>query len=211
MGRERYVVRLKEEERDQLERLIRGGMNPARKVARARILLKADAAWGIERIVEALDTSAGTVCRTKRRYLEGGLKRALEEDPRPGQPAKLDERGEAHLIALACSQAPPGHDHWTLRLLANKVVELGLVPSMSHEGIRKRLKKLSQAVAEERVVCPPGERRVCGVYGGRAGPLRGTLRPRSLGGLLRRDLQAVAGREEVSDSSQAGKTGAIRL
>ncbi len=65
----------------------------------------------------------------------------LGGNPRPGHPTKLDERGEAHLIALACSQAPPGHDHWTLRLLASKVVELGLVPSMSHEGIRKRLKK----------------------------------------------------------------------
>ena len=109
MGRERYVVRLEREERDQLERLIRGGKSPARKVARARILLKADTGWGVMRIVEALDTSAGTVCRTKRRYLEGGLKRALEEDPRPGHPTKLDERGEAHLIALACSEAPPGH------------------------------------------------------------------------------------------------------
>ena len=69
--------------------------------------LKADTGWGVMRIVEALDTSAGTVCRTKRRYLEGGLKRALEEDPRPGHPTKLDERGEAHLIALACSEAPP--------------------------------------------------------------------------------------------------------
>ena len=107
MGRERYVVRLEREERDQLERLIRGGKSPARKVARARILLKADTGWGVMRIVEALDTSAGTVCRTKRRYLEGGLKRALEEDPRPGHPTKLDERGEAHLIALACSEAPP--------------------------------------------------------------------------------------------------------
>ncbi len=141
MGRDRYVVRLDREELDQLERLVRGGKSSARKIARARILLKADAGWAIDRIVEALDTSAGTVCRTKRRYLEGGLKRALEEDPRPGQPAKLDERGEAHLIALACSQAPPGHDHWTLRLLASTVVELGLVPSMSHEGVRKRLKK----------------------------------------------------------------------
>lgn len=141
MGRERYLVRLEKKERDQLEHLIRGGKSPARKVARARILLKADAGWGVGRIVEALDVSAGTVCRTKRRYLEGGLSRALEEDPRPGQPTKLDERGEAHLIALACSEAPQGHDHWTLRLLANKVVELGLAPAMSHEGIRKRLKK----------------------------------------------------------------------
>ncbi len=149
MGRERYVVRLREEERVQLERLIRGGKSPARKVARARILLKANAGWRVERIVEALDTSAGTVCRTKRRYLEGGLQRSLEEDPRPGQSRKLDERGEAHLIALA-SEAPQGHDHWTLRLLASKVVELGLVPSMSHEGIRKRLKK---------TVSSPGRRR----------------------------------------------------
>ncbi len=150
MGWERYVVRLEEEERDQLERLVRGGSSPARKVARARILLKANAGWGVERIVEALDTSAGTVCRTKRRYLEGGLKRALEEDPRPGQPAKLDERGEAHLIALACSEAPQGHDHWTLRLLASRVVELGLVPSMSHEGIRKRLKKTASSRGRRR-------------------------------------------------------------
>ena len=150
MGRERYVVRLDREERDQLEHLIRGGKSPARKVTRARILLKSDASWGIERIMDALDTSAGTVCRTKRRYLEGGLKRALEEDPRPGHPAKLDERGEAHLIALACSEAPEGHDHWTLRLLASKVVELGLVPSMSHEGIRKRLKKTNSSRGRRR-------------------------------------------------------------
>ena len=75
MGRERYVVRLEREERDQLERLIRGGKSPARKVARARILLKADTGWGVMRIVEALDTSAGTVCQAA--YLEGGLKRAL--------------------------------------------------------------------------------------------------------------------------------------
>jgi transposase len=141
MGRELYVIRLKEGERDQLEQLVRGGRSPVRQVSRARILMKADDGWGLGRIIEALDTSAGTVCRTKRRYLEGGLKRALEEDPRPGRPVKLDERGEAHLIALACSEAPQGHDHWTLRLLAKRTVELGLASSMSHEGIRKRLKK----------------------------------------------------------------------
>ena len=94
MSWQRYVVRLESDERDQLERLVRAGTSPARKVARARILLKADAGWGVGRIVEALDTAPGTVCRTKRRYLEGGLKRALEEEPRPGHPPKLDERGE---------------------------------------------------------------------------------------------------------------------
>jgi transposase len=141
MGREQYVIRLESEERAQLEHLVRAGRSPARKIARSRILLKADDGWALGRIIEALDISAGTVRRTKRRYLEGGLKRALNEEPRPGQPAKLDERGEAHLIALACSEAPQGHDHWTLRLLAQRTVELGLVSSMSHEGIRKRLKK----------------------------------------------------------------------
>ena len=154
MGRELYEIRLEMEDRDQLEQLAGKGRSSARKIARARILLKADAGWGVGRIVEALDVSPGTVCRIKRRYVEGGLQRALEENPRPGRAVKLDARGEAHLIALACSEAPQGHDHWTMRLLAGKVVELGLAPSMSHEGVRKRLKKRSQAVAKERVVYP---------------------------------------------------------
>jgi len=93
------------------------------------------------KVAAALDLSAGTVFRTKRRFAQEGLASALSERPRPPRPRKLDDKGEAHLIALACSPAPEGHDHWTLRLLAGKVVELGLVPSMSHEGIRKRLKK----------------------------------------------------------------------
>ena len=70
-----------------------------------------------------------------------GLARALRDRPQANRHRKLDDRGEAHLVALACSPAPEGHDHWTLRLLAGKVVELGLASSMSHEGVRKRLKK----------------------------------------------------------------------
>ena len=92
-------------------------------------------------MAEALDVSVGTVFRIKRRFAEDGLEGALLERPRPRPRRKLDDKGEAHLIALACSPAPEGHDHWTLRLLAGKVVELGLVSSMSHEGVRKRLKK----------------------------------------------------------------------
>ena len=76
--------------------------------------------------------------------------RGVQDRPQAHRPRKLDERGEAHLIALACGPAPEGHDHWTLRLLAGKVVELGLASSMSHEGVRKRLKKRPQAVAEGR-------------------------------------------------------------
>ena len=91
---------------------------------------------------------------------------------------KLDHLEEAHpvsgtgqaLTALACSPAPEGHDHWNLRLLADRMVELGVVESLSHEAVRLHLKKRPQAVAEERVVHSQGERRLCGSHGGRAGP-----------------------------------------
>ena len=97
----------------------------------------------------ALDTSQRTVFRTKRRYAEAGLEGVLHDHPQANRYRKLDDRGEAHpvsstgqaLIALACSDAPEGHEHWTLRLLAGKVVELGLVPSLSYETVRFRLKK----------------------------------------------------------------------
>ena len=128
-------------EREQLQQLIRDGKSPVRETARARILLKTPEGWSAPKVAEALDISVGTVFRTKRRFAEGGLEGVLQERPRPRRPGKLDEKGEAHLIALACSPAPEGHDHWILRLLAGKVVEMGLVPSMSHEGVRKRLKK----------------------------------------------------------------------
>ena len=150
MSWQRYVVRLESDERDQLERLVRAGTSPARKVARARILLKADAGWGSGAHRGGAGHRSGYGVPHQAADLEGGLKRALEEEPRPGQPPKLDERGEAHLIALACSEAPQGHDHWTRRLLAGKVVELGFAPSMSHEGIRKRLKKTASSRGRRR-------------------------------------------------------------
>ena len=97
----------------------------------------------------ALDTSQRTVFRTKRRYAEAGLEGVLHDHPQANRYRKLDDRGEAHpvsstgqaLIALACSPAPDGHDHWTLHLLADRVVESGLVESLSHETVRLRLKK----------------------------------------------------------------------
>ena len=141
MVRQKYGVRLAQGEREQLQQLIRGGVSRARVMTRARSLLKSDEGWKAAKVAEALDVSVGTVYRIKRRFAEEGLEGALLERPRPRPRRKLDDKGEAHLIALACSPAPEGHDHWTLRLLAGKVVELGLAPSMSHEGIRKRLKK----------------------------------------------------------------------
>ena len=141
MRRSKYAVRLGQEERERLQQLIRGGIRRACVTTRARILLRTDDGWIASKVAEALDVSVGTDFWIKRRFAEDGLEYALLERPRPRPKRKLDDKGEAHLIALACSPAPDGHDHWTLRLLAGKVVELGLVPSMSHEGIRKRLKK----------------------------------------------------------------------
>ena len=92
-------------------------------------------------VAEALDVAEGTVFRTKRRFAEEGLEGVLKDRPQAHRYRKLDERGEAHRIALACSEPPAGHEHWTLRLLASKVVELGLAPSLSHETVRLHLKK----------------------------------------------------------------------
>ena len=141
MVAEKYAVRLSEEGRDQLERLIRSGQRSARVINRARILLKTDEGWNASQVATALDTSPRTVFRTKRRYAEEGLDGVLHDHPQANRYRKLDDRGEAYLIALACSPAPDGHEHWTLRLLAGKVVELGLVPSLSYETVRLRLKK----------------------------------------------------------------------
>lgn len=137
----KYRVRLTDEQRKELGRLTRAGKGSRRKARRARTLLKADAGWRDGQIAEALEIHPATVALTRKRFVQEGLDGALDERARPGRPPKLDERGEAHLIALACSDAPEGHDHWTLRLLAGRAVELGLADSFSHEGIRKRLKK----------------------------------------------------------------------
>ena len=152
----KYVVKLADAEREELLGLVRRGKSSARKLTRARVLLRADKGMRGRYIAEALDTSLSTVARTRKRFVQQGLK-GLNEQPRPGQPRKLDGRQEAHIIAVACSQAPEGRQRWTLRLLADKVVELGFAQSISHEAIRQRLKKQTQALAEKAVVHSQGE------------------------------------------------------
>jgi transposase len=125
----------------ELERLTRAGKVSARKMKRAQILLKAALDWRDEEIMQALDCSRSTVERTRRRFVEGGLQKALNEDARPGQRRKLDGRGEAHLVALACSERPDSQARWSMRLLADKLVELGVVDSISHETVRQTMKK----------------------------------------------------------------------
>jgi len=141
MPAKKYIVELTAEERESLLVLTRAGEVPARKMKRAQILLKADEHWKDKDIIAALNTGRSTVERTRKRCVEGGLEKALNEDPRPGARCKLDGRAEAHLIALACSEPPDDGNHWALRALADELVELGLVESISHEAVRQYLKK----------------------------------------------------------------------
>ncbi len=108
---------------------------------RSLILCKADEGLTDEGVSEALLVSPSTVYRIRRRFVEEGMESAINERPRPGQRRKLDGKQEAHLVAVACSQAPEGHTHWTLQLLADKVVQLEFSDAVSLETVRQILKK----------------------------------------------------------------------
>jgi len=141
MTKIKYAVDLTDEEREQALGVTRRGKSSARKIKRAQILLKAAEGGSDEQVARAVDTSTTTVFRIRKRFVEEGLVEALNERPRPGQRRKLDGKQEAHVIAVACSEPPEGHTHWTLRLLAGKVVELGFAKSISPETVRQILKK----------------------------------------------------------------------
>ena len=145
MVREKFAVKLTSEQRDQLEKMVRAGKGSARVINRARVLLKTDEGWSAPQVAQALDVSEGTVFRLKRRFAEAGLEGALKDRVQAHRYRKLDDLGEAHLIALACSPAPEGHEHWNLRLLADRLGELGVVESLSHEAVRLHLKKTSSS------------------------------------------------------------------
>ncbi len=142
-----YAVALTAADREHLLGLIAAGTAPARKLTHARILLKADQgpdgpAWVDERIADALETSQPTVSRVRKQYVREGLAAALDRRP-PGRvyERKLDGAQEARLIALACSAPPPGQVRWSLRLLADKLVELAIVETVSYQTVRRVLKK----------------------------------------------------------------------
>jgi transposase len=141
MANKIYIVDLTEEERAVLLNLIKGGKHSARKVNRAQTLLMADEGKTDRQIAGALHIGIATVQRTRRRFVEGNLDGALHEKRRPGKPKKLDEKGEAVLEALAHSQPPEGRKRWTLELLADRLVELKVVDSISVETVRVELKK----------------------------------------------------------------------
>ena len=143
MPRKMYIINLADEERQALLEMTRKGKINARKLKRAMILLKADEGLTDQQIMGALNVSRPCVERVRKRFVSDGIERALNEDPRPGQKRKLDGRAEATLIATACSDAPEGHAHWSLRLLAGKLVQLQVVDAISHETVRRTLKKTS--------------------------------------------------------------------
>jgi transposase len=143
-----YVVKLSNEERQQLETLVRKGKSPAQRMLKARILLKADVSeagegWSDSRIIAALDTSPSMVYRVRKQLVEEGLEAVLSRKQRemPAVAPIFDGEKEAKLIALACSKPPKGYARWTLRLLENKVVELGIVDRVSDSTIWRTLKK----------------------------------------------------------------------
>lgn len=140
MPKKKYVVDLSAEERTSLVQRLRRGKTGTRKLTRARILLKAADGLSDDAIAAALNVGTATVARTRQRFVEAGLG-ALDESPRPGAQRKLTGTQEAHLIAVACTPAPEGQARWTLRLLADQVVELGFAPSIARETVRQVLKK----------------------------------------------------------------------
>ena len=152
--KKKHIIKLSEEERTYLAEKIASGVDAARNLRRAMILLKADQgehgpAWSDEKISEAYEIGKTSVYTIRKQYHERGLKGTISrKKPDRIYERCIDGEAEAHLIALTCSEAPEGHAGWTLRLLKDQMIELAYVESVSHETIRTVLKKRTQAVAE---------------------------------------------------------------
>ncbi len=146
----KYIVDLSDAEREALLKLVTTGKHAAYKINHARILLKADVnqpdgSWSDPAIAKAIDISIPTIERVRKRFVCEGLEAALGRQHSGGHPKRLDGESEAHLLAIACSKPPEGRGKWTLRLLADKMVELGYIEKISHETVRKTLKKTNSS------------------------------------------------------------------
>lgn len=146
---QKYFVSLTTEERAHLEKLVSSGNASARKLRRARILLKSDCSeggpnWTYEAICDAFDVNAVTVTNIRKAFYEGGLEKALNrKKPEREYEHRLNGHAEAHLLALVCGDAPEGYERWTLRLLQDQFIKLEIVDSVSHETIRTTIKKMN--------------------------------------------------------------------
>lgn len=143
MPKKTFIVNLQDKERKDLLALTKGGKLSARKLNRIHILLQANDGAHDKAIASALHIGMSTVARIRQRFVEGGVEHALTEDHRPGGKRKLDDKQEAFLIATACSDAPQGRKEWTMQLLADRLVQVKMVESISDETVRRTLKKTS--------------------------------------------------------------------
>lgn len=143
----RQPISLTDDERQHLQVFVHRGKANARTLTRARVLLKADEGWTDADLVAAFDICPATVTNVCTRYTAGGLEAVLHDKVQQHRRSALSGLQTAHLIAIACSPSPDGHDHWTVRLLAQKAVELGFVPSISPNTIAELLKKRAEALA----------------------------------------------------------------
>ena len=142
MSKKKYVVDLKDDEKKSLFELVQKGKTRARRITRARILLLADEAKTDAEIAAALKTGVATVGRIRKRFVDGNVEYALNEAPRPKRGSLLDGKGHALLVATACSTPPDGRAAWSMQLLADRLVELKVVNSISDETVRRSLKKM---------------------------------------------------------------------
>jgi transposase len=139
------VITLSEIDRSRLQTFVHRGQESARRRTRAQVLLKLGAGWSLEEACAAFDVCRNTAVRVRRRFQEGGVEAVLTDQRQERYRQALTGPQRAHLIATACSKVPDGHDHWTMRMLANKAVELGFVKKISPETIRALLKRTSSS------------------------------------------------------------------
>ena len=147
-GMRKEILKLTEKERQKLQELVRKGENKARVITRARLLLLSDQGWDDQKIADALQIGRATVERIRRRAVREGVEIALVDRPRPGSERKLNAQQEAQLVAIACSDPPPGRKRWTIRLLVEEVVKQGVVDSISFETVRRVVKKTMSDLGE---------------------------------------------------------------
>jgi transposase len=207
----RYRVTLTAKERQQLEVLVRGGKSAARTIKRAQILLAADRGSKDEAIAQTIGVGTSTVYRTKQRFVEDGLERALNEAPRPGAPRKLGAADESLLIAVACSEPPDGRAKWTLDLLAGEMVRLTSHKAVSRDTVGRRLDEVAIKPWQEKMWCVPAINAeyvarmedVLALYAEPPDPLRPVVcfdeTPRQLIGEARVPIRAEPGKPRRSD------------
>ena len=146
MSQKSHCIKLSEQERQSLQKIVESGKDKARKITRCRILLLADKGKTDQEISDALNVCLATIFNMRRRYCQWDLARAIGEAARSGQPPKFKGKSMAKITAIACSKPPEGHARWSLRLLADRVIELDIVETISHQSVYNILKKTNSSL-----------------------------------------------------------------